>query len=66
MAYKDYIIENAIEELAQEVEKELKDVPFDKGLPLLRAKVDRVAERFNTTSVEIGKMYMEYMSKHNN
>ena len=65
MAYKNYLIENAIEELAQEVEKELKDVPFDKGLPLLRKKLDNLADRFNTTSVEIGKMYMEYMSKHN-
>lgn len=65
MAYKNYLIENAIEELAQEIEKELKDVPFDKGLPLLQTKIEKVAECFNTTSVEIGKMYMEYMSKHN-
>lgn len=65
MAYKNYLIENAIEDLALEIEAELKDVPFDKGLPLLRAKIDNLAERFNTTSVEIGKMYMEYMSKHN-
>lgn len=64
MAYKNYLIENAIEELAQEVEKELRDVPINKGMLLLRAKFDNLAERFNTTSVEIMKMYMEYMSKH--
>lgn len=64
MANKNYLIENAIEELAQEVENELKDVPFDKGLPMLRKKFDELADRFNTTSVEIGKLYMEYMTKH--
>lgn len=63
MAYSKYLIENAIEQMAKEVELELKDVPLDKGLPILRAKVDKLAQRFNTTSVEIGKMYMDYMAK---
>ena len=65
MAYSKYLIENAIEQMAKEIEQELKDVPLDKGLPVLRTKVDKLAQRFNTTSVEIGKMYMDYMSKNN-
>ncbi len=63
MAYKSFIIKNAIEDVANEIENELKSVPFDKGLLILRKKFDALAKRFNTTSVEIGKMYFEYLTK---
>ncbi len=65
IANKNFVIFNELKDMDNEISVSLKNVPFDKGLPIIRKYVWAIADRHNTTGAEIFKMYMEYLSDKN-
>lgn len=46
------------------VSGELRNVPFDKGLPRLREILWDIADQVNVSGADIFKIYMDWLSEH--
>ncbi len=55
-------IENDLNKLVCLLETNYKDIPFDKGLPLFRMEINKLAEKYNTTNVDIAKLFFDRLS----
>ena len=62
MEDKNMVILNEIKTLEAEISTQLKNLPFDKGLPILQSKLWVIADRHNTTGAEVLRMYFEYIN----
>lgn len=59
---KRFRIENDLSNLEHLLKTDYADIPFDKGLFLFRKEIDKLAEKYNTTSVDIGKLFFDRLS----
>ena len=58
----DYKITNDLRKVKQNIATKYRNVSFDKGLPLLRKEMNALADKYNTTNVEMWKLLMDMWS----
>lgn len=59
---ENFKIENDLLNIVNLIKTEYRDVPFDKGLPLLRIKMNKLADKYNTTGAEMWKLLFDLHS----
>ena len=62
MVKDDYKIENDLKRINNLIKSEYKNVPFDKAITPIRAEMNLLADKYNTTNVEIWKMFFDMIS----
>lgn len=58
----DYKITNDLRKVKQNIATKYKNLPFDKGLPLIRKEMNALADKYNTSNVEMWKLLMDVWS----
>ncbi|MEG0366114.1 MAG: hypothetical protein RR585_04725 [Coprobacillus sp.] len=54
---------NVVKEIKNVIEEELRDVPFDEGLPILRKKLWEIGNRHGIEGTEVLRLYFEQANK---
>lgn len=59
MFNNDYKITNDLKIIKNEVEIKYRNVSFDKALPILREQFNELADKYNTTNVDLWNLFLQ-------